>query len=302
VSSSSAVLSATAEASRAPAGISHEDSTSLMRRDENLRASSLWRWSLLVLVALAPRLYLLTRYPVELSEDGFAAVKTLSILQTQGLAAVPTNLVDRFLLHPLYMLLLGALRLVVPSSADFFTPARLLSVLTSVVAVVLMFECVRRCYGELAGWIAALLLNFVPTFLWESISIISSALFLLLYLAVWLTLLNERYRIAALSAFFAATCRYEGLVLIALVAIALLVRDVRRRRFATWDWLAVVGSACGFAGGLVLVGWLWAGNALEPLAANSMAAVWLRTLAPADWLQRALYFLTGYPRLFPLAV
>jgi hypothetical protein len=33
-----------------------------------------------------------------------------------------------------------------------------------------------------------------------------------------------------------------------------------------------------------------------------MAAVWLRTLAPADWPQRALYFITGYPRLFPVAL
>jgi hypothetical protein len=251
-------------------------------------------------VALAPRLYLLARYELELSEDGFAAVKTLHILQTQGLGALPTDLVDRFLLHPLYMSLLGGLRLLVPSSADFFVPARLLSVLTACIAVVLMFEFVRRIFGELAGWTAALLLCCVPTFLWESICIISPALFLSLYLAVWLALLQERYLLAAVLGYLAAMTRYEGLVLIVLIAIALLARDLRRRRFSARDWMPVLGSASGFALSLMVLGWLLEGNPLQAFQANSMAAVWLRTLAPSSWLRRAEFFITGYPRLFPL--
>jgi len=43
----------------------------------------------------------LARYDVELSNDGFNAVSTLRILQTKGLAGVPVDLIDRFLLHPL---------------------------------------------------------------------------------------------------------------------------------------------------------------------------------------------------------
>ena len=289
------------EPSPSPSRICGRDAPS-MHRGARQRANDLCRWLVVYVVALAPRLYLLARYELELSEDGFAAVKTVHILQTQGFAALPTNLVDRFLLHPLYMSLLGALRLVVPSSADFFVPARLLSVLIASIAVVLMFECVRRSFGELAGWIAALLLSFVPTFLWESISIISSALFLSLYLAVWLALLQERYRVAALLGYLAAMTRYEGLVLIALIALFLLVRDLRRHSFVARDWLAVLGSACAFALSLLALGWLWEGNPLQAFQANAMAAVWLRTLAPADWVGRAQYFIMGYPKLFPLAL
>src|SRR5512135_1502629 len=86
-----------------------------------------WRWLALFSVTLVPRLYLLRVYDIELSQDGFDAVNTLTIWQTQGIGAVPRELIDRFILHPLYMLLLAALRSLTPASIDFYLAARLLS-------------------------------------------------------------------------------------------------------------------------------------------------------------------------------
>ena len=83
-------------------------------------------WFALAAIGLALRLYLLSVYDVELSQDGFEAVRTLTIWQTQGASAIPRDLLDRFILHPLYMLLLGALRLITPATMDFYFIARLL--------------------------------------------------------------------------------------------------------------------------------------------------------------------------------
>ncbi|MCI0478812.1 MAG: hypothetical protein L0Y55_21420 [Anaerolineales bacterium] len=81
-----------------------------------------WEWLILIAVTLTTRLYLLRVYDIELSQDGFDAVRTLTIWQTQGVSAVPRDLIDRFILHPLYMLLLAALRIVTPASIDFTSP------------------------------------------------------------------------------------------------------------------------------------------------------------------------------------
>lgn len=261
--------------------------------------SRLLRWSLLALATLAPRLALLAHYNVELSEDGYSAVSTLRVIQEQGLAAVPLDLIDRFLLHPLYMLLLSALRILTPSSADFFLAARLVSVISACAVAILIFELSRRAFDELAAWLAVLLLMFVPTALYEGISILSSTLFLALYVAVLLALLKGRYRLAALLAFLAAITRYEGAVLVALVCLLLLHRDLKQRRLHQRDWLVTLALAGAFPLTLILVGVLTSGNPLGAIAANSMAAVWLRTLAPAEFSRRALFFLTGYPRLLP---
>jgi hypothetical protein len=263
------------------------------------RHPRLWRWSLLALVTLAPRLVLLAHYNVELSEDGYSAVSTLRVIQEQGLTAVPLDLINRFLLHPLYMLLLSALRILTPASADLFLAARILSVISACAVAILVFEFTRRAFGEFAAWLAALLLMFVPTALYEGISILSATLFLALYLAVLLALLSERYRLAALLAFLAAITRYEGVVLVALVCLALFQRDLTQRRLHKRDWLVTLSLALAFPLTLILVGMLTSGNPLGAIAANSMAAVWLRTLAPAEFYRRALFFLTGYPRLLP---
>ncbi len=261
-----------------------------------------WRWLVLVLIALVPRLYLLRVYAVELSQDGFEAVKTLTILQTQGAGAIPRDLIDRFILHPSYMLLLYALRVVTPASIDFYFAARLLSTLIACVAVVILFQFTRRAFGEIAAWTAALLLAFAPTFLWESISILSSTLFLALYIAVLFALLESRYRLAALLALLAALTRYEGVVLMALVFLALFVRDRRAHQFARMDWLVTVALALAFPLTLVVTGALATGTPLEFMGAQSMASVWLRFLAPGDFVKRAAFFITQYPALFPVAV
>jgi len=58
----------------------------------------------------------------------------------------------------------------------------------------------QRAFGEIAAWCAALFLAFAPSFLWESIAILSSTLFLAFYLAVLLALWQARYRRAMLLA------------------------------------------------------------------------------------------------------
>jgi len=259
-----------------------------------------WRWLALFFIALVPRLYLLRVYDVELSQDGFDAVNTLTILQSQGASAVPRELIDRFILHPLYMLLLGAWRLLTPASIDFYYAARFLSTLIACIAIIVLFELTRRAFGEIAAWVAALFLAFAPSFLWESVAILSSTLFLALYLGVLLALLQSRYRLAALLAFLSAITRYEGVVLIALVFIALFVSKPDRTKRA--NWLVWIAFALAFPFTLMLGGIVATGNAFEFLGAQSMAAIWLRFLAPGDFFKRGAFFITQYSALFPTLI
>ncbi|MBI5305896.1 MAG: hypothetical protein HY868_27455 [Chloroflexi bacterium] len=260
-----------------------------------------WEWLALALVTLAPRLYLLRVFDIELSQDGFEAVRTLTIWQTQGLGAIPRELVDRFILHPLYMLLLVVLRVLTPTSIDFYFVARLASSLIACVTVIVIFELVRRAYGNIAAWAAAILLAFAPTFLWESVAILSSTTFLALYLAVLLALLQSRYRLAALFALLASLVRYEGVVFIALTFGALAIRDWRARKFHRDDWVACVALTLAFPLTLVVVGWAATGNALQFIGAQSMAAIWLRVFAPGDFWNRGAFFITRYPNVIPSA-
>jgi hypothetical protein len=261
-----------------------------------------WDWLALTAIALGTRLYLLSVYDVELSQDGFEAVRTLTTWQTQGASAVPRDLIDRFILHPLYMILLAALRIITPASIDFYSAARVLSSLIACIAIIVLFEFARRAFGRVAAWIAALFLAFAPTFLWESVAILSSTLFLALYLAVLLASLQSRYRLAAFLALLSALTRYEGVALIALVFIAIFARDLRARKFQPGDWLASITLALAFPITLMATGVLTTGNALEFLGSNSMAAIWLRFLAPGDFFKRAAFFLTQYPALFPAPI
>jgi hypothetical protein len=261
-----------------------------------------WRWIALFFIAMVPRLYLLHVFDIELSNDGFDAVKTLSILQIQGPSAVPRELIDRFLLHPLYMMLLGALRIVVPSGFDLYIPARFMSALIACIGVVILFEFTRHSYGEGAAWMSAILLAFAPTFLWESVAILSSTLFLLLYIGTLFALTQSRYRLAAALAFLAAITRYEGIVLLALVFIGLAVRDLRARRMEYRDWLAWLGCLLATPLTLMASGWIAVNSPFEFAGANSMAAIWLAILAPGDFAKRASFFITQYPALFPMPV
>ena len=273
-----------------------------------------WRWLVLFFVTLVPRLYLLRVYDIELSQDGFDAVNTLTIWQTQGIGAVPRELIDRFILHPLYMLLLAAQRSATPASVDFYLAARVLSSVIACIAAILLFEFTRRAFNEPAAWMSALFLVFAPSFLWESVAILSSTLFLALYLAVLFALLQSRYRIAGFLAFLSAITRYEGAVLIVLVFVALFVRDVRagtaavdsvvarKRADAFADWLICAAFAFAFPLTLVVVGALAAGNPLEFAGAQSMASIWLRFLAPGDFIKRGAFFMTQYPALFPAPI
>jgi len=261
-----------------------------------------WRWLALIAITLAVRLYLLSRFDIELSQDGFEAVRTLTIWQTQGIAALPRELLDRALLHPLYMLVLGVWRVLVPASFDFYLAARLLSTLCACVAIVLMFEFTRRAFGEIAAWCAALFLAFAPSFLWESIAILSSTLFLAFYLAVLLALWQARYRLAMGLALLAALVRYEGIVLIALALVMLFVRDFRARKFQRDDWL--IGALLAFAFPIALItgSLLATGNPWQFIGAQSMASIWLRFLAPGDFLKRGAFFITQYPALLPAPI
>lgn len=263
---------------------------------------SRWRWLVLIAITLAVRLYLLSRFDVELSQDGFEAVRTLTIWQIQGVAGLPRELLDRALLHPLYMLILGAWRILVPASFDFYLAARFLSTIFACIAVVLLFEFTMRAFGEIAAWCAALFLAFAPSFLWESVAILSSTLFLAFYIAVLLALLQSRYRLAALLALLAALIRYEGVVLIALTFVMLFIRDVRARKFHRDDWLVGVMLAFAFPLALIAGSLLATGNPFQFIGAQSMASIWLRFLAPGDFLKRGTFFITQYPALLPAPI
>ncbi len=200
------------------------------------------------------------------------------------------------------MLVLGVWRVLVPASFDFYLAARLLSTLFACVAIVLVFEFTRRAFGEIAAWCAALFLAFAPSFLWESIAILSSTLFLAFYIAVLLALLQSRYRLAMLMALLAALIRYEGIVLIALTFVMLFVRDFRTRRFQRDDWLICAMLALAFPLVLVAGSLLATGNPLQFIGAQSMASIWLRFLAPGDFLKRGAFFITQYPALLPAPI
>lgn len=263
---------------------------------------SRWRWIALAAITLAVRLYLLNHFDVELSQDGFEAVRTLEIWQTHGTAALPRELLDRALLHPLYMLVLGALRLITPAFLDFYILARFLSTIFACIAVILLFEFTRRAFGDIAAWCAALFLSFAPSFLWESVAILSSTLFLAFYVAVLFALLQSRYRLAAFLSFLSALVRYEGIVLMAAMLGALLVRDWRARQFRRDDWLVGIGCAMAFPLTLVAGSLLATGNPFQFIGAQSMASIWLRFLAPGDFFKRAAFFITQYPALLPAAM
>ncbi len=271
-------------------------------RDFGPRLARPGRWVLLFSLVLVPRLYLLRVFDVELSNDGFDAVNTLRLLQAQGPGAIPREWLDRFILHPLYMLLLYALRLLTPESLDFYIVARFLSAVLAGVAVLLLFGFVRRAYGEPAAWAAALLLAWAPTVLWESVSILSSTLFLALYLGGLWALLRERIRAAAFLALLATLTRYEGVVLYALTLLALAWRDRRKGRVDRQTWAVVVGLGAAVPAALVGMGWIMTGNPLELVGAQSMASLWLRFLAPGDFFKRGSFFITQYPALVPLPV
>lgn len=257
-----------------------------------------WDWLALVILMLVSRAYLLSVYDVELSNDGFDAVNLLTVLQTPGLA-VSNEGITRLVLHPLYTILLYALRLITPASFDFYLVARLFSTLFAGVAILLLFEFARRAFGQIAAWSAALFLVFAPTFLWESITILSSALFLALYIAVWLALWQARYRLAAFLAFLSAITRTEGVVLVALVFILLCARDVRARKFRRGDWLVCLALALAVPLTIIGSSWLATGNPLQFIGAQSISTLWLRFMAPGDFWTRASFFITRYPALIP---
>ncbi|MCI0478811.1 MAG: hypothetical protein L0Y55_21415 [Anaerolineales bacterium] len=177
----------------------------------------------------------------------------------------------------------------------------MLSSLIACIAIIVLFEFTHRAFEKYTAWLAALFLAFAPTFLWESVAILSSTLFLALYLAVLLALLQSRYRLAAFLALLAALTRYEGVVLIALMFLLLFVRDVRERKLNRADWLICGAFAFAFPLTLMATGALATGNALQFLGTNSMAAIWLRFLAPGDFLKRAAFFITRYPDVTPVA-
>jgi hypothetical protein len=258
-----------------------------------------WKVALLVVLSLAPRIYLLRVFDVELSNDGFDAVNTLSILRTEGAIAVPRELADRFILHPLYMLLLGTLSAVTPASADFYLVARSLSAAIACLAVCLMFFFVNGAFNEDAAWVAAVLLAFAPSFLWESAAILSSTLFLCLYLAVLFTLVGNSYRLASFLAFLSAITRYEGTVLVGLVGLFLLTCDRKGSRTRDIDRLVLLGCAACVPLVIMGSGWMATGDPLEFLGAQSMAAVWLRFMVPGDFFSRAWFFVSHYDSLFP---
>ncbi len=267
---------------------------------QSLRAlKTHWEYFALALAVLASRLVLLRVYDVELSQDGFDAVNLLRVWQTQGIGAVSMEGITRLVLHPLYTIVLYVLRILTPASIDFYFVARLFSTLAACAAVIMLFNFTRRAFGNIAAWCATLFLAIAPTFVWESIAILSSTLFLALYLAVLVALFQSRYRWAAGLAFLASITRAEGVVLIALVLLALLLRDVHDRKIRWNDWLVCLAFTLCVPLTILASSWLATGNALAFLGAQSISTIWLRFLAPGDFWKRAAFFVTQYPALIP---
>jgi hypothetical protein len=157
--------------------------------------------------------------------------------------------------YPLFPALIGAVRLAVP---DLVAPI-LVSSVTSVAAVLLLYRVVAAELGEAAGRRAAIFLLIFPTAYFLHIGYTES-LFLALVLGSFLATRHGRWAVAGLSGGLAALTRVNGLALIPSLVVEAWSewRTTRRWRLG---WLAIGGVALGF-GGYLLVNQLVYGDPL----------------------------------------
>ena len=148
--------------------------------------------------------------------------------------------------YPLLPALIGVARAVVP---DMAAPI-LISTITSIAAVLLLYRVVARELGEELGRRAAIFLLIFPTAYFLHIGYTES-LFLALVLGAFLAARSSRWAAAGVAGGFAALTRVNGLVLIPALAAEAWAewRQSRSARLA-WGWIGLV--VVGFGGYLVL--------------------------------------------------
>jgi hypothetical protein len=157
--------------------------------------------------------------------------------------------------YPLFPALIGAVRLAVP---DLVAPI-LVSSVTSVAAVLLLYRVVAAELGEAAGRRAAIFLLIFPTAYFLHIGYTES-LFLALVLGSFLATRHGRWAVAGLSGGLAALTRVNGLALIPSLVVEAWSEWRTTRRWRP-GWLAIGGVALGF-GGYLLVNQLVYGDPL----------------------------------------
>ena len=144
--------------------------------------------------------------------------------------------------YPLLPALIGVARAVVP---DMAAPI-LISTITSIAAVLLLYRVVARELGEELGRRAAIFLLIFPTAYFLHIGYTES-LFLALVLGAFLAARSSRWAAAGVAGGFAALTRVNGLVLIPALAAEAWAewRQSRSARLA-WGWIGLV--VVGFGG------------------------------------------------------
>jgi len=148
--------------------------------------------------------------------------------------------------YPLLPALVAAARLAVP---DLAAPI-LISTITSVAAVLLLYRVVARELGEPVGRRAAVFLLIFPTAYFLHIGYTES-LFLALVLGAFLAARSNRWMTAGVAGGLAALTRVNGLVLVpALAGEAWTEGRQSRHLRPAWGWIGLV--LAGFGGYLLL--------------------------------------------------
>jgi Dolichyl-phosphate-mannose-protein mannosyltransferase len=148
--------------------------------------------------------------------------------------------------YPLLPALIAAARVVVP---DLAAPI-LISTITSVAAVLLLYRVVARELGEQVGRRAAVFLLIFPTAYFLHIGYTES-LFLALVLGTFLAARSNRWMTASVAGGLAALTRVNGLVLVpALAGEAWTEWRQSRHLRPAWGWIGLV--LAGFGGYLLL--------------------------------------------------
>ena len=199
-------------------GHRQDRSVSVMRF---LRNRKLGICALIFGVVFVLKTSLLFRFNLEIHEDGFGIVKEVdSILQDGYLGGT------KYFLHPL---LLAGLNVLLPESVDTSTTGRFFSILLGSTSVVLMYLLVTSLFNQRIALLSAVLLLVSPWAVYNDLSTINASLFLSAYLAFFLFYCRNNWVACSLFACVAGITRYEGIVLILFLFVAL-IHQARLRR------------------------------------------------------------------------
>ncbi|MGH6726467.1 MAG: glycosyltransferase family 39 protein [Pseudolabrys sp.] len=179
------------------------------------------------------------------------------------------NLVQQpVVFYPLYPLLAKALTII--PGTDAFLALLIVANIAALIAVLLLFEYVRRNFGDDVALLTVAFLSFFPTSLFLSAGYTES-LTLLLIVCFFLFLRREQYFVAAVFAGLTLATRSTGLVLLPVIVWELWGRFGNdRRRFISYTLICSVLAASGL---WLFMIYLWAAFD-SPLAFASNQAAW----------------------------